>query len=259
MNGSGPISRRGFVGGALLAGLGGKAFAQGFAGLGESADGFAAVVPGRTFAFPADHGPHPEFRIEWWYVTANLADSNGTAYGAQWTLFRQAIAAGPPQEGWANQQIWMGHAAVTRADTHRVSQTFARGGVGQAGVEAAPFHAWIDNWEMRGLDAMNDDKRRAARAERIGRRFQLRAAPRCGPSAGAAGRRRLQPEIAARTGLILLQPAALYGEGQHRHRRQAGRCHRTGLARPRVEQPAAGLGSKRMGLALAAFRRAATS
>jgi predicted secreted hydrolase len=156
MNASGPITRRGFVGGAILTGLGGKAFAQGFAGLGESADGFAPVVPGRTFAFPADHGPHPAFRIEWWYVTANLADKSGTAYGAQWTLFRQAIAAGPPQEGWANQQIWMGHAAVTRADTHRVSQTFARGGVGQAGVEPVPFHAWIDDWEMRGLDAMND-------------------------------------------------------------------------------------------------------
>ena len=156
MNASGPITRRGFVGGAILTGLGGKAFAQGFAGLGESADGFAPVVPGRTFAFPADHGPHPAFRIEWWYVTANLADRSGTAYGAQWTLFRQAIAAGPPQEGWANQQIWMGHAAVTRADTHRVSQSFARGGVGQAGVEPVPFHAWIDNWEMRGLDTMND-------------------------------------------------------------------------------------------------------
>ena len=60
---SAPITRRGFIGGALLAGIGGKAFAQGFAGLGESADGFAAVVPGRTFAFPGDHGPHPEFRI----------------------------------------------------------------------------------------------------------------------------------------------------------------------------------------------------
>jgi predicted secreted hydrolase len=156
MNASGPITRRGFIGGGLLAGLGGKTFAQGFAGLGETADGFAPVVPGRTFAFPADHGPHPAFRIEWWYVTANLADSSGTAYGAQWTLFRQAIAAGAPQEGWANQQIWMGHAAVTRADTHRVSQTFARGGVGQAGVEPVPFHAWIDDWEMRGLDAMND-------------------------------------------------------------------------------------------------------
>ena len=147
MSASGKITRRGLIGGALLAGLGGKALAQGFAGLGESSSGFEAVVPGRTFSFPGDHGPHPAFRIEWWYVTANLKDSSGTAYGAQWTLFRQAVAAGGPQEGWANQQIWMGHAAVTRADTHRYAQIFARGGVGQAGVEAHPF-AFLQEWQV---------------------------------------------------------------------------------------------------------------
>ena len=156
MSGSGPITRRAFTGGAILAGLNAKALAQGFAGLDESADGFASVVPGKAFAFPADHGPHPAFRIEWWYVTANLVDANGAAYGAQWTLFRQAIAPGAPQQGWANQQIWMGHAAVTRADTHRFTQTFARGGVGQAGIETSPFRAWIDAWEMRGLEAIGD-------------------------------------------------------------------------------------------------------
>ena len=132
-------------------------FAQGFAGLGMSGEGFAPVVPGKTFAFPADHGAHPDYRIEWWYVTANLVDSAGTAYGAQWTLFRQAMHPGPQQEGWANQQIWMGHAAVTRADTHRYSEAFARGRVGQAGVEATPYRAWIDSWQMRGLDDMRLD------------------------------------------------------------------------------------------------------
>src|SRR3954452_11053910 len=151
------ITRRGFAGAVALLALAARARAQGFAGLEDKADGFAAVVPGKTFSFPADHGPHPGFRIEWWYVTANLKDSGGTAYGAQWTLFRQAVAAGGPQEGWANQQIWMAHAAVTRADTHRYAQTFARGGVGQAGVETNPFHAWIDAWEMRGREGMNAD------------------------------------------------------------------------------------------------------
>ncbi len=151
------ISRRAFTGGLALLGLGrGPALAQGFAGLGLDAEGFAAVTPGKTFAFPADHGPHPDFRIEWWYVTANLVDRNGVAYGAQWTLFRQASRPGAQQEGWANQQFWMGHAAVTRADIHRYSETFARGGIGQAGVEAKPFRAWIDSWEMRGSDGIND-------------------------------------------------------------------------------------------------------
>ncbi len=147
------ISRRAVAGILALLGLGSKpALAQGFAGLGDSAQGYAAVTPGRTFSFPADHGPHPDYRIEWWYVTANLIDKAGNAYGAQWTLFRQAMTPGGAREGWASQQIWMAHAAVTRADTHRTSETFARGGVGQAGVETQPFQAWIDSWQMRGSD-----------------------------------------------------------------------------------------------------------
>ena len=158
MNDKFAISRRAFTGGAVVLGLGGKAaLAQGFAGLGMNGGGFASVIPGKTFAFPADHGPHPDYRIEWWYVTTNLMDAAGIAYGAQWTLFRQAMQPGAQQEGWANQQIWMGHAAVTRADTHRYSETFARGGVGQAGVEPKPFRAWIDSWQMRGLDPIRDD------------------------------------------------------------------------------------------------------
>jgi predicted secreted hydrolase len=157
MNGRLLISRRAFATGAMMLGLGSKtALAQGFAGLGMSGEGFAAVVPGKAFAFPADHGAHPDFRIEWWYVTANLVDSAGAACGAQWTLFRQAMKPGAQQQGWANQQIWMGHAAVTNESTHRFNETFARGGVGQAGVEAEPFRAWIDSWQMRGLDGMRD-------------------------------------------------------------------------------------------------------
>ncbi len=152
MNADFKISRRAFAGGLALLGLRKPAFAQGFAGLGESATGFAPVVPGKKFSFPADHGPHPDFRIEWWYVTANLVDASGSAYGAQWTLFRQAMRPGSEQEGWASRQLWMGHAAVTSARTHRFGETFARGGVGQAGVEAKPFAAWIDAWEMRGSD-----------------------------------------------------------------------------------------------------------
>jgi predicted secreted hydrolase len=155
MSADAKITRRTFAGGLALLALRRPAWSQGFAGLGTQADGYARVVPGKHFVFPADHGPHPDFRIEWWYITANLADTSGAAYGAQFTLFRQALAPGAQEEGWANQQIWMAHAAVTRADTHRTSETYARGGVGQAGVTAEPFVAWIDSWAMRGLDGFN--------------------------------------------------------------------------------------------------------
>src|SRR5260370_4309230 len=113
------ITRRALLGGAVLLGLGRSgARAQGFAGLGKDAEGFAPVVPGRSFSFPADHGPHPDYRIEWWYLTANLWDASGTAYGVQWTLFRQAARSGAQGEGWANHQLWMGQRAVTRDVYH---------------------------------------------------------------------------------------------------------------------------------------------
>jgi predicted secreted hydrolase len=157
MNDRSPISRRVFTAGAVAFGLGRRpAQAQGFARLDVTADGFAAVVPGKVFSFPADHGPHPDYRIEWWYVTANLMDSAGVAYGAQWTLFRHGMKPDMQPQGWANPQIWMGHAAVTRADLHRYSEAFARGGVGQAGVNAQPFQAWIDSWQMRAAGEFND-------------------------------------------------------------------------------------------------------
>ena len=138
----------------------GPALAQGFAGLGGSADGFAQVKPGMALEFPRDHGAHPAFRIEWWYLTANLTGSDGRDYGVQWTLFRAALAPESPETpetagGWADPQVWMGHAAITTPAQQLVTERLARGGIGQAGVVAAPFEAFIDEWRMAGIDPMH--------------------------------------------------------------------------------------------------------
>lgn len=125
------------------------ALAQGFAGLGTDVEGFATPQRGTTFEFPLDHGPHPDYRIEWWYVTANLTGPDGTDYGLQWTLFRTALRPGEA-DGFASPQIWLGHAAVTTPDAHYTQERFARGGIGQAGVTAEPFEAWIDDWYLTG-------------------------------------------------------------------------------------------------------------
>lgn len=136
---------------ALLLLLPCQAIAQGFAGLGTDAAGFSRPQPDTVLTFPADHGAHPDYRIEWWYLTANMIGPDGTPYGLQWTLFRSALA---PQEGqgWDTPQLWMGHAAVTTPETHHVTERLARGGIGQAGVTADPFSAWIDDWVMEGPD-----------------------------------------------------------------------------------------------------------
>lgn len=124
---------------------------QGFAGLGQTTDGFRLPDPATRFVFPEDHGSHPKFRIEWWYVTANLQSPDGTPYGIQWTLFRNALEPG----GAATDQAWMAHAAVSTPEGHHYAERFARGASGQAGVQAEPFEAFIDEWQVAGPD-LND-------------------------------------------------------------------------------------------------------
>jgi predicted secreted hydrolase len=119
--------------------------------------GFAQVTPGRALQFPRDHGAHSDYRIEWWYLTANLTDSDGRQWGLQWTLFRQALSPQQVQAGWSSNQMWMAHAAITTPEGHYQEQRFARGGIGQAGVnrisDDGHFNAWMDDWEWRSNSA----------------------------------------------------------------------------------------------------------
>ena len=128
-----------------------NAAAQGFAGLGQTVDGYAQPSKELRFNFPSDHGPHPTFRIEWWYVTANLEGPNGTPYGIQWTLFRNALNP----DGEDGDQTWMAHAAISSPEGHFVAERLARGELGHAGVSAEPFTAFIDEWTLSG-PSLND-------------------------------------------------------------------------------------------------------
>lgn len=129
---------------------------SGLAVLAQSADAYAQAKPGQPLRFPRDHGAHPGYRIEWWYLTANLHDPEGESYGAQWTLFRLAVQ--PPnspgtENDSQNGQVFMAHMAITTPTDHRSFQRYARGGSAEhesrAGVTARPFSAWLDDWELR--------------------------------------------------------------------------------------------------------------
>ena len=136
---------------ALVTSIACQASAQGFAGLGVDATDFEQPNPDTRFEFPRDHAPHLGFRIEWWYLTANLQSEDGTQYGVQWTLFRNATSP----TGRPSDQIWMGHAAVSSPDGHFSAERLARGQLGHAGVTTAPFQAFIDEWQMTGPN-LND-------------------------------------------------------------------------------------------------------
>lgn len=111
----------------------------------ESGEQFARVEPGVRLTFPQDHLPHPEFRNEWWYLTANLKSETGEEFGLQWTLFRNAVST-QPGNGWQDPQRYMAHLVVTGEKKLWAAERFARGGIGQAGVTGRPFRAWLDNW-----------------------------------------------------------------------------------------------------------------
>lgn len=135
--------------------------------LGSDADeAFARASQPRTFIFPDDHGPHPEFRNEWWYVTGNLDDADGRRFGFELTIFRFALAPTAPasESAWRTNQVYIAHFAVTDAEDEEfhVAQRYARGALGLAGAQAAPLRVWIDNWELAALSGTDTWRLRAA-------------------------------------------------------------------------------------------------
>ncbi len=136
---------------------------EGYAGLGRSVSDdsvgdqgsdFAQPVRGQTLSFPDDFGPHPQHRIEWWYLTANLVTKSGEPLGLQWTQFRQAIQprhpdqAAPDASQWPLESVYMAHAALSFAGEHHFEEKLARGDIGQAGAVAEPFEVWLDDWRL---------------------------------------------------------------------------------------------------------------
>ncbi len=123
---------------------------------GSDTAGFARAMAPRPFEFPRDHGPHPDYRTEWWYLTGNLESDGGRPFGFQLTFFRSALSPTAPDRpsAWNTNQLWMAHFALTdiEAGSHIVGERFARGAAGLAGGQAEPFRVWLHDWEIRGLD-----------------------------------------------------------------------------------------------------------
>jgi predicted secreted hydrolase len=140
---------------AMFSGLSRNAFSQQTPANSDavnlSSEAFANVVPGYNITFPLDHDSHPEFAVEWWYITANLTDTLGNPYALQWTLFR--FASDTQSTPWANAQQYMGHVGLRDGKQAWFEERFARGGVGNAGIFTTPFNAFIDDWQWLAKSA----------------------------------------------------------------------------------------------------------
>jgi predicted secreted hydrolase len=118
--------------------------------LGGDPAGFARADRPRAFRFPEDHGPHAEYRSEWWYFTGNLRTRSGRPFGFQLTLFRFALAPAPAERpsAWATGQVYMGHLALTDPEAERFHafERFSRQALGLAGARSDPPRAWLEDW-----------------------------------------------------------------------------------------------------------------
>ena len=118
--------------------------------------GFDLVMGPRRFEFPADHGPHLEYALEWWYYTGNLETSEGKRFGYELTFFRRGLGTGGAARSseWATEQIYFAHFALTdiENDEFYAFERFSRDALGLSGANAMPFRVWIEDWSTSGAD-----------------------------------------------------------------------------------------------------------
>ena len=147
---------------------------------GETAAGFARALEPRLFQFPRDHGPHPEFKTEWWYYTGNLKSKSGRRFGYQLTFFRIALRpqAQPRSSKWATNQVYMAHFALSDPDARQFHyfERFSRGAQGLAGAEAEPFKVWLENWSATSRSAQSLPMQLSAAADKVSIDLQLDSA-----------------------------------------------------------------------------------
>ncbi len=119
--------------------------------------GFARATAPREFVFPQDHGPHPEYAIEWWYYTGNLDSAQGRHFGYQLTFFRIGLTATPAVRAsdFATSNIYMAHFALTDVTNQKfyAFERFSRSAAGLAGAQGQPFRVWLEDWSATGAGA----------------------------------------------------------------------------------------------------------
>ncbi|HTT04044.1 MAG TPA: carotenoid 1,2-hydratase [Steroidobacteraceae bacterium] len=112
----------------------------------------AAVLPGATLQFPRDYGSHPQFGIEWWYITGWLRDARGQPFGFQVTFFRvHRPLDAPNPSAFAPDQILIAHVAISDPRRGRLwqQQRVRRAGLGLVQAAVGDTSVVMDDWSLQ--------------------------------------------------------------------------------------------------------------
>jgi len=122
--------------------------------------GWREITGPPELVLPRDHGAHPGFRTEWWYVTGLVADDAGHRSGFQITFFRRGMTpetAEPGSSPLRARQIAAAHLAIADIGGGELHQAerLRRADGGLAGWSETDLDVWVENWSMRrGMDGV---------------------------------------------------------------------------------------------------------
>jgi predicted secreted hydrolase len=117
-----------------------------------AAPAYPPVRPTTAITLPRDHGAHPDFRTEWWYVTGWLRTADGGQRGFQVTFFRTRPSVDQANpSAFAPKQIIFAHAALSDPANKRLlhDQRIARAGFGLAEASERDTDLVLDDWTLR--------------------------------------------------------------------------------------------------------------
>jgi predicted secreted hydrolase len=112
---------------------------------------YPEVLRGRRLEFPRDHGAHPDFRTEWWYITGHVRDRTQREFGFQVTFFRSRPAVADNNTSrFAPRQLILAHAALAdpRHGRLRHDERAARAAFDLAGAAEDDTRVWVGDWTL---------------------------------------------------------------------------------------------------------------
>ncbi len=119
-----------------------------------AAGSWRAVLAPPALEFPRDHGAHPEYRTEWWYVTGLLRAAGDRRIAFQVTFFRAGLEPGAPGPGESPlraRQALAAHLAVGEVGRGRTrfAERVRRTAGGLAGASSGDLDVFVEDWSAR--------------------------------------------------------------------------------------------------------------
>jgi predicted secreted hydrolase len=150
-----------------------------FTGRNARADvAYPQVERGVPLSFPRDHGSHPAFRTEWWYVTGVVGPRDAQV-GVQITFFRSRPGiAESGKSRFTPRELLFAHAALALPGRGSLlsDQRAARAGFGLAEASEHATDVRIDDWSLL-LRGDTYTARIAARDFTLALEFRMRQPP----------------------------------------------------------------------------------